>query len=73
MWRMYCVCLLSVIVVLDLLGQSHVNRNCTGRTPLHGQFKCSVCCCRSMRVHVIASQHTYHTVALLTVCRFHGS
>ena len=27
MWRMYCVCLLSVIVVLDLLGQSHVNRN----------------------------------------------
>ena len=26
MWRMYCVCLLSVIVVLDLLGQSHVNR-----------------------------------------------
>ena len=31
MWRMYCVCLLSVIVVLDLLGQSHVNRNsCDG-------------------------------------------
>ena len=30
MWRMYCVCLLSVIVVLDLLGQSHVNRTkCT--------------------------------------------
>ena len=33
MWRMYCVCLLSVIVVLDLLGQSHVNRNSLyGRT-----------------------------------------
>ena len=29
MWRMYCVCLLSVIVVLDLLGQSHVNRTST--------------------------------------------
>ena len=30
MWRMYCVCLLSVIVVLDLLGQSHVNRTLGG-------------------------------------------
>ena len=56
-------------------AQTAVYWSTTGRMPLPlaGQFKCSVCCCRSMRVHVIASQHTYHTVALLTVCRLHGS
>ena len=54
MWRMYCVCLLSVIVVLDLLGQSHVNRNSnilnhlqsiqSHLLPMSAQFStCAIC------------------------------
>ena len=59
MWRMYCVCLLSVIVVLDLLGQSHVNR--TSERVIYTMERSCVVRCVVVVVRDVSTTRRYDT------------